>query len=442
LSVKIVTWFERLKGTYWLIPSLMVTSSILLSFISIYLDRTGPPGLLAQLGWIAVDDPDGGRAFLSVVAGSMISTTGVTFSITIAALVSASSQLGPRVLNNFLRDRGNQLVLGTLTATYTYCLFILKSINSTPGEIFVPNLSITISIIMTILSLGALVYFFHHISTSLRAEYVIAQVGEELTRAIEQLFPEKMRYRTLQQKLLRNEDLPEYLSEEEGLKIKSTKSGYLQALDTDTLVEIGEKNELLMRTEIRPGEFTAEENPILTIWPKKEIPEELKKRIEGCFILGDQRLRIQDVEYYLNQLVEIALRALSTGINDPLTAMGCVDQISAALSQLMERSIPTGYNYDSNDKLRLITKPLTFTDIIDTSFNQIRRNGADSVSVTVRLLEGIELISPHIRTGEQKTTLIRQADILLRQSKETIRDKYDKELIQKQYQTTMNKLTG
>jgi uncharacterized membrane protein len=442
LSVKIATWFERMKGTYWLIPALMVTSSILLSFITVHLDRTGPPGLLARLGWIAVEDPDGGRAFLSVVAGSMISTTGITFSITIASLVSASSQLGPRVLNNFLRDRGNQLVLGTLTATYTFCLFVLKSINSTPGEVFVPNLSITISIVLTIFSLAALVYFFHHISTSLQADYVIAQIGEELTRAIEHLFPEKMRYRSLQQKLLREEDLPEYLSDEGGQKIKSSSSGYLQALDVDTLVVIAEENELLMRTELRPGEFTAEENTLLTIWPSKEIPQELKKRMEGSFILGDQRLRIQDVEYHLNQLIEIALRALSTGINDPLTAMSCVDQISAALSQLMERSIPTGYNYDSNEKLRLITKPLTFTDIIEKSFNQIRRNGADSVSVTVRLLEGIELIAPHIRTGEQKTTLIRQADILLRQSKEKIRDKYDKEIIQKQHQKTLNMLTG
>lgn len=438
MKTRIGTHLEKLRGSYWVIPALMVTTSILFSFITIHIDQTASPRLLHYLGWLGVEDPDGARTFLSVVAGSMIGTTGVTFSITIASLVQASAQLGPRLLNNFLRDRGNQFVLGTFTATYTYCLFILKSINNIPDQAFVPNLSLTVSIVLTILSLTALVYFFHHISTSLQADHVITQVGEQLTKAIENLFPEKMKYSITQNKTPEDSHLPQM--KEDSYEVKSSKSGYLQAIETSTLIEIAEKEDLTMQAEIRPGDFIAEENTLITIWPRKERSKELEEKIEEAFILGDQRLRLQDVKYHLEQLVEIAVRALSPGINDPFTAMNCIDQIAASLSQLMERSIPTGYNYDSQGNLRLVTKPFTFTDIIETSFNQIRRNGASSVSVTLKLLDAISLIAPHTRTWEQRETLTQQADLLNLGSSKVIRVEYDKEKIREKYRDTLKTL--
>lgn len=438
MKTRIGTHLEKLRGIYWVIPALMVTTSILFSFITIHIDQNASPRLLHYLGWLGVEDPDGARTFLSVVAGSMIGTTGVTFSITIASLVQASAQLGPRLLNNFLRDRGNQFVLGTFTATYTYCLFILKSINNMPDQAFVPNLSLTVSIVLTILSLTALVYFFHHISTSLQADHVITQVGEQLTKAIENLFPEKMKYSITQNKTPEDSHLPQM--KEDSYEVKSSKSGYLQAIETSTLIEIAEKEDLTMQAEIRPGDFIAEENTLITIWPRKERSKELEEKIEEAFILGDQRLRLQDVQYHLDQLVEIAVRALSPGINDPFTAMNCIDQIAASLSQLMERSIPTGYNYDSQGNLRLVTKPFTFTDIIETSFNQIRRNGASSVSVTLKLLDAISMIAPHTRTWEQTETLKQQADLLNIGSSKIIRVEYDKEKIQEKYRDTLKTL--
>lgn len=438
MKTRIGTHLEKLRGSYWVIPALMVTTSILFSFITIHIDQTASPSLLTYLGWLGVEDPDGARTFLSVVAGSMIGTTGVTFSITIASLVQASAQLGPRLLNNFLRDRGNQFVLGTFTATYTYCLFILKSINNITEQAFVPNLSLTVSIVLTILSLSALVYFFHHVSTSLQADYVITEVGEQLTQAIEHLFPEKMKYSITQNQAPEDDWMAKM--EEEGYEVQSKRSGYLQAIETDTLIELAEEEDLAMQVEIRPGEFIAEENTLLTIWPRKEISKELEGKIEENVILGDQRLRLQDVKYHLEQLVEIAVRALSPGINDPFTAMNCIDQIAASLSQLMERSIPKGYNYDSNGKLRLITKPLTFTDIIETSFNPIRRNGASSVSVSLKLLDAIAMIAPHTRTREQRETLTQQAKLINRGSSKVINLKYDKEKIKEKYQDTLQTL--
>jgi len=435
LRTQLETVRERLASTYWIIPATMVSLSIMLSLVTIHVDQTAPPTFLQDLGWLGVDDPDGARTFLSVVAGSMIGTTGVIFSITIAALVQASSQLGPRLLNNFLRDRGNQLVLGTLTATYTYCLFTLKSINNTPTGFFVPNLSIMTSIAMSLLSLGALVYFFHHISASLQADNVITQVGEELSHAIERIFPEKMMIVSRKQRIPEETPTPT----EDSVEIKSRRSGYLQAIDTDTLIGLAQEHGLTMRTELRPGEFTAVDNPLATLWPRKPDLGELEEKIEKSFILGDQRLRIQDMEYHLNQLVEIAIRALSPGINDPFTAMNCIDQIAASLTQLMERSIPTGYNYDDGGTLRLVTKPLTFSDIIEASFNQIRRNGAGDASVNIKLLETIEMLAPHTKTREQSRVLREQAEIIFESCKENL-PRWDIKYVEEAYNAAINSL--
>ena len=164
MSAQLSTSIEKLRGTYWFIPALMVTLSIILAIVTTRIDKTIEIELFPYISWLSVEDPETARNFLSVIAGSMISTTGVTFSITIVSLVQASSQLGPRLLSNFLRDRGNQAVLGILTATYTFCLFTLKSINSSTPNPLIPHLSIAIGTILTIISLGALVYFFHHIS--------------------------------------------------------------------------------------------------------------------------------------------------------------------------------------------------------------------------------------------------------------------------------------
>lgn len=240
-------------------------------------------------------------------------------------------------------------------------------------------------------------------------------MGTELTIAIDELFPEKIRF-SIDSKT--PDELP--TPPEKKIIIKSKRSGYLQAIDTETLLKLAMENDLIMQTMLRPGEFTAKDGALCIVWPDIADVSELEGDIEKSFILGDQRLRIQNVQYHINQLVEIAVRALSPGINDPFTAMSCIDQIGAGLAQLMERSIPTGYIYDENGALRLITKALTYTDIIEASFNQIRRNGKGSVSVNLKLLETIEMLVSHVKTGEQTAILKQQAEMIYLSCKENI----------------------
>ena len=186
-------WFESkwedLRTSFWFIPTVMVLESIMLSFATNQLDKVTPSrNRVATFGWIFTRGPEGSRAVLSTVAGSMMAIASITFSITVVALQLASSQFGPRLPRNFVRDTGNQISIGTFIATFTYCLLVLRTVNGTEGETFVPHISVTIGLLLAMLSLGVFIYFIHHSASSIQAENVISGVSRELDRAIGRLY--------------------------------------------------------------------------------------------------------------------------------------------------------------------------------------------------------------------------------------------------------------
>lgn len=440
MGLDVTTLYEKLRTTYWFIPGVLIVSSILLSFVTVAIDEAYTVSLEGILGWMDIIDPDGARNFLSIVSGSMIGVTGVTFSITIVALVQASSQFGPRLLNTFLRDRGNQVVLGTFMAAYTYCLLLMRSVTSTSERVFVPSFSLFVAAILAIFSVGVLVYFFHHVTVILQAEHVIASLGRDLDETISRLFPETSDYSTYGHGLESNDDIPAEMDEREKGAVSSEKAGYLQAIDIDALVSMAHKEDLFLRSLHKPGDFVQKDGELVEVWPHTFNEEVVVKTTQAAFILGDQRLRINDVEFLVNQLVEIAVRALSPGINDPFTAMACIDQLGSVLSGLMKKTIPQGYHYDSDDTLRLLTDALSFSGIIEASFNQIRQNAYSDVAVTIRLLDAILAMAPHVQTSEQRATLFRQAKMLSRCSKEAVPEEWDREEIQKRFDSVSEEL--
>jgi uncharacterized membrane protein len=433
------TYYERLRASYWFIPGIMITGAIVLSFVTIAIDEAYPGRLEDILGWIDIADPDGAHTFLSVVSSSMIGVTGVTFSITIVALVQASSQFGPRILNTFLRDRGNQFVLGTFVATYTYCLLVIRSVTNTAEQVFVPNFSLFIAILLAIFSVAVLVYFFHHVTVILQADHVIASLGRELDESIERIFPETLDYSGYGQALKSEEDLPPYIDEQEAAIVDAETAGYMQAIDIEALVDLAEEHDLFLRVGHRPGDFVQKEGRLIDVWPEGFGRENIEEKLRNAFIIGDQRLRINDIEFMVNQLVEIAVRALSPGINDPFTAISCIDQLGSGLSGLMARSIPHGYHYDSRGQLRLLTDSLTFSGIIEAAFNQIRQNAFSDVAVTIRLLDALKAMAPHAQTREQRDTLIKQAEMLNR-SREEVPEKWDREDIEERFESVIRAL--
>ena len=434
MKTKIITFWETLRATYWFLPTLMAVLAIGLSSFSIALDQTGGYSTLEGLAWVYAGGAEGARTLLSTVAGSMITVAGVTFSITIVALTLASSQFGPRLLDNFMRDTGNQIVLGTFIATYIYCLLILRSIRNVEENVFVPHISVTFGVLLALASLGVLIYYIHHVSASIQVEQVIAGIERDLDQAIERLFPEKKGRHPFERELREEDDLPESF-EQESQSVDATQGGYIQAIDIDSLMNLASTNNLLFRLEYRPGDFVAQGSCLVRVWSQEPFDNlELAGQIQEAFIVGLRRLKTQDIEFAINQLVEIAVRALSPGINDPFTAMACIDRLGAALAHLAERDIPSAYRYDEAGHLRLVVDSVTFAGVVDAAFNQIRQYGRSSVAVTIRLLEAIAVIGEHVTNDQERSVLMRHAAMIKRGSDETVPEEQDRQDIDQQYQ--------
>nr|WP_199197626.1 DUF2254 domain-containing protein [Chroococcidiopsis sp. CCALA 051] len=406
---------------------------IALAVTMLTLDREGYYGPLESWGWIYVGSTDGAREVLSAVSGSMITVAATAFSITIVALQLAAANFGPRLLRNFMQDTGNQVVLGTFIATFIYCLLILRTIRGDGDDYdrFVPQLSTTVATGLALISIGMLIYFIHHASTIIQASHVISETGADLDRAVDRLFPEHIGINQPQFKQPLTE-IPDNFAAE-ACKIKANNSGYVQAIDDEELMKIACRERLLLRINYRPGKFVVKDQALVTAYPPERVNRQLTNQINDAFILGKQRTEQQDVEFPINQLVEINLRAISPSVNDPFTAIRCIDQLSAGLSLLVQRQFPSPYRYDERHELRVIAEPVTFEGLVDAAFNQIRQYGKQDVAVIIRLLEAIATIADYTCDRKDRAVLLRHAAAIKRDSYENVSDKLDKQDIDEQY---------
>lgn len=412
----------------------MAIGGIILAFSVLYLDQS-EVAKTGELSWLYRGGPEGGRGLLSSVASSMVTVAATAFSITIVALQLASSNFGPRLLRNFMQDTGNQVVLGTFIATFLYCLLVLRTIHGEDYNLFIPNLSITIGIVLAIASIGVLIYFIHHASTIIQASHVIAGVVADLEKATDRLYPEEIGQDQAEAQPSVGE-IPQYF-EARANPIPSNCTGYLQAIDQDLLLKIAYKSNLLVRLQVQPGMFVIEGNPFALAYPQERVNSQIVAQLQQTLLVGKERTEQQDIAFPLTQLVEIALRALSPGINDPFTAMRCVDRLSAGLSHLAQRQFPSAYRYDNHHQLRVVAEPVTFAQLLDTAFNQICHYGQSDAAVMLQLLQAIEKIAAHTKRPSDRWALQQQADLILQASQEGIGLRQDLQLVETQYDQVM-----
>jgi len=421
----------------------MVAAAVALSLGALQLDKAmSPENEITALGWWTFTrGPEGSRVLLSTVAGSMMTIVSVTFSITIVALQLASSQFGPRLLRNFMADRGNQMAMGVFIATFTYCLLILRSVNGTESERFVPHISVSVALLLTLLSLGVLIYFIHHAAESIQAENVIAAVSLDLHHQIERLYPNRIGHEPPEAAARGNDSpiVPTRL-EKDGRSIASKRSDYVQAIDIDRILQLAAKRDLVVSVRLRPGKFSIEGGELARAWPAERVDNESAETIRTAFYFGTRRSLPQDVEFAIDQLVEVAVRALSPGINDPFTAITCIDRLGAALCELANRSIPSPCRYDEESKLRVITDVSTISGIVDASFHQIRQAARGTTSVTLRLLETMTAVAAHTSDPEFLAALRRHAEAVHRGSEGGLLDELDRAAADRRYRAALQAL--
>lgn len=439
MKIRFVKLWDILRTSYWFVPSLMCVGAVVLAFVMVAVDqRLGAEGIIKEIGWIYAGGPQGARSLVSMVAGSMITVAGTTFSIIIVALTLASSQFGPRLLRNFMRDTGNQLVLGTFLATFLYCLFLLRTVRGEENTRFVPQISVTVAVALAVVSLGVLIYFIHHAARSIQAPLIVANVGHELQESIDELFPQRLGREAAPAE---REELPPQF-ENSARAVPSRHNGYVQALDADALLELATERDLVLRLRCRPGDWTVWGGELAEAWPPDRVDDELLERVRDTYVFGAERTQTQDVEFAARQLEEIAVRALSPGINDPFTAMNCLDWLGAGLARMTREPIPGDYRHDAAGKLRVVARSPTFAGMADVAFNAIRQNSRGNVMVTLRLLETIAAVMPHTRSDEDRAVLLRHAEMVRRGGEEAIPEPQDRLDVEGRFQGVLRALSA
>ncbi len=435
MRVQIFKTWDRVRSSFWFLPAVMAGGAVALAFTTVALDKPVTDWLSLTWGWTYTGGAEGASSLLGAIAGSMITIAGVVFSMTLVALSLASSQLGPRLLRNFMRDTATQTVLGTFVATFLYCLLVLRTIRRPEEIAFVPHLSVTLGLLLAVVSVGVLIYFIHHVSVSIQANEIVARVGKELIEGIERLFPENIG----QGAPLISTEPPDagFLETfgREARPVGSARDGYLQFVDGDALMALAMQEDVVIRLERPPGHYIVASSPIVLVWPGNRITDQLADGINSAFAIGNQRTSGQDIEFTINQLVEIAIRALSPGVNDPFTAMTCVDHLGSALCRLAQRHMQSPYRLDTHDQLRVITPAFTFPDVTDAAFNQIRQYGRSSAAVTIRLLETIAVVAAFVHRPEDRAALLRHAKMIARGARGGLPEDADCQEVENCYQT-------
>lgn len=440
MKSKVLDFFSKLRASYWYIPLLMCIFSFLLSVLTLRLDHIFVWQWLEKWGWFYASNPEGARSILSTIATSMITVAGVTFSMTIVAVAFAGSQVGPRLTSNFMRDRANQVTLGTFIATFLFCLFILlalfnankEGIPPINGQVFIPQISLLMAIIFTISSLIVLINFIHHIPESINMSNVIANVGEELNGQINCQFPINIGKEHTQKSI--------NLSLLKKTSVASTAQGYIRILEGNSLIDIATKNDLIIQLEVRPGAYITEGSTLLNIYSPKKVDGHITKQCTDAFALGHKRNQEQDILFLVDEMVEVIARALSPGVNDPFTAMTCLDWLQSSIQKLSKNDEPSAYRADTENKLRLITKPITFQEFCDLIFCRVQPYVCKDRNATFHMMKMIITMHKTITNHLHKVILATHAlalkeaadeGILLKEDRKKLSNLYEQHFINK-----------
>jgi uncharacterized membrane protein len=393
------------QASYWFIPTILTLFALILSFVTVLLDRTDISWWFEELGeWNP--SAEGARSQLSAIATSMITVAATVFAVTIAAVSFASGNYGPRLLSNFMQDRGNQISLGVFVATFVYNLMILRTIRGRDeveeASSFVPHISILVSIISVLIAVATLVYFLHHIPASIRIHTVLGGIGRRLLSQIEHRFPDDGY----------GED---HRDERSGEPVNAAGPGYIEVIDFAGLDGLAQKRGVTIHLMARTGDFVHPSLPVAEILGGS-LDEEGRRDLYRCISLGNERTAEQDLEYLIDELVEIALRALSPGINDPHTAVTSIHWMGAAVGSLATRDLCRGPEEKDYDRERVQPIADDFAHYVRRSFGSARTSVAGSLIASKVFFQTLAGILSATSSPARRAAIVEQAHLLMKQA--------------------------
>ncbi len=423
---------EALRTNFWLVPTLEVLAAMALFWATLEVDRAVYHGTLSLPAWVESGSADTARGILLAVAAAILTVIGINFSVTIVTLTLASTQFGPRMLRNFIRDRGTQLTLGTLVATAVYCVLVLVSIGPAEHGVFVPHLSVNFVFLLLLVDLAVLIYFLHHIAIQIQLPFVIASVAHDLTHFVEVSKPDIARSTGDRQH--DTDELAALIDtiESSGAMIRNPKGGYLQAIRYDKLIRAASAADAVVHVPYRPGHFLVEGRELAAVWPP-EAADRVARCLKRAQITGPVRTLAQDPAFGIDQLVEIAIRALSPAVNDTFTALTCVDWLGNSLCKLARVWAPAQVHRDHAGTIRVIGEQVSYENLVQRSFNKIRQASTGMPALLMRQLDALTAIMEQTTDADQARVLMDQAAMIQRANLESVSEESDRADVERRY---------
>ncbi|WGL17861.1 DUF2254 domain-containing protein [Microbulbifer bruguierae] len=422
---------ERLRASFWLVPAVMMAAAILLAHGLLLLDQHLTVDHLPGLRWLKLRDPESARALLSIIAGSTITVAGTVFSITTVALTLAANQFGPHLVRNFIRDRGTQISLGIFLSTFVYALMVMRGIQSSQinGSEGNQSLAVSMALLLTLLCIAYLIYFIHNVAQSIQVDNITFHINREFRSALQQIYP------TEESRDPRNSrvDIRDLNLGDDYLWVNTRSSGYVQLIDREKLRRWATDNDCCIHLECHPGTFLNHWSGMARVFdpPRTIDSETIAEAVRSAITVGAQPTAEQDIIFSIRQLAQIAVRALSPGINDPFTAYSCIDRLIDGIGVVLQRPPLPNCFHDHQQRLRLVTTELDFADVLAAALDEIREYGSQSAVVLHHLLDALQQLAEICSREEDRRALKYCVERLAEDCEKQIDDKYDTTTIQK-----------
>jgi len=398
----------RTRESFWFLPAVFGIGAILLALGLVFLDRTVANDAVTGTFFLDVLSASGSRAILSIIGTSMLTVAGTTFSITISVLATTSSTYGPRLVRNFMADRANQFVLAVFTSTFLYALVVLQSVHTQvdDNDSFVPIMAVFFAVLLAVLDVAVLVFFIHHIADSVQITTLQHQVKSDLSDTIDLLYPDDP-----------GGVVPPagVTSSEQSQPIAAVTGGYVQRVDLQKLARIGSSRRCVFTVAAMPGTHVVPGEPLLEVVMSEPgaSASDLQRDVRSSFTLGSARTPHQDIQFALQQLVEIAVRGLASGANDPYTAVSALDLAGESLIPLFRRPVPPSHLADGDGITRVVCVWPTAEELAGAVFTGIRIYGLEHPIVIHAALRLADRLATASSTGSRRSRVVSETGRLL-----------------------------
>lgn len=423
--MQITRIWDRLRSSLWFRPGGWMLLFGALAFVLTAIDRqTGGVYTEAGLPWYFRGGPEGARTILSIIGGGVLTVTSLTFSIIMVAVVQTANAYSPRILTRYLAEPEHQHVLGLLVGTFLYTLLVLWEVRSVEDGVHVPSLSITVAIILSLVSVGAFIFFIHYVSHSISVGNVVSLIMDETVDTLSNLFPKDV---GAPWQGRQEPDMPA----DEGQRLNAESSGYITLIDGARLLKFAEEQDAVLVLARSIGDYVFHGVPLARMWAPEPLSDELASRVRKAFHLGKERELRQDFLYGVRQLTDIALRALSPGINDPSTAEQCIDALVSLLARLSGLTPLSRYRCDEEGKVRLVVHSVTLSRVLEQSFSKILHYAAGDTGILSHLVYACGELGYATDDPGDRAALWSQVARVMREAERTVAEQNSRAILNK-----------